>query len=71
MIEWIVAAAIVGLFGAGTAKRVSTSTPTKRQDFPAEVAKWRADWEPVVDRSRWIPKSMASRVVARFPPPKR
>lgn len=71
MIEWIIGAAIVGLFGAGTAKRVSTSTPVKRQDFPAEVEKWRADWEPVVDRSRWIPKSMASRIVARFPPPKR
>lgn len=71
MIEWIIGAALVGLFGAGTAKRVSTSTPVERQDFPAEVEKWRADWEPVVDRSRWIPKSMASRIVARFPPPKR
>lgn len=71
MIEWIIGAAIVGFFGVGTAKRDSASLPTRRQDFTSEVSKWRADWEPLVDRSRWIPKSMASRIVARFPPPKR
>lgn len=74
MIEWIIGAALLagGLFGTGKAKRPDTSpAPGPRQDFPAKVTAWRSLWEPTVDRSRWIPKSMASRIVARFPPPQR
>lgn len=74
MIEWIIGAALLagGLFGTGKAKQPSARpTPSPREDFPAKVAQWRASWEPAVDRSRWIPKSMASRIIARFPPPKR
>ncbi|WP_067736131.1 UvrD-helicase domain-containing protein [Novosphingobium naphthalenivorans] len=74
MIEWIIGAALLagGLFGTGKTKRPDTSpAPGPRQDFPAKVTEWRSLWEPTVDRSRWIPKSMASRIVARFPPPQR
>lgn len=74
MIEWIIGAALLagGLFGTGKTKRPDTSpTSGPRQDFPAKVTEWRSLWEPTVDRSRWIPKSMASRIIARFPPPQR
>jgi DNA helicase-4 len=62
MIEWIIGAALLarGLFGTGKTKR-PTSSPasTPREDFPAKVAEWRSHWQPTVDHSRWIPKSMA------------
>ncbi len=74
MIEWIIGAALLagGLFGTGKTKRPNSSpASTPCEDFPAKVAEWRSHWQPTVDHSRWIPKSMASRIVARFPPPKR
>lgn len=74
MIEWIIGAALLagGLFGNNKTKPQSPRpVPGPREDFPAKVAQWRTSWEPAVDRSRWIPKSMASRIIARFPPPKR
>lgn len=74
MIEWIIGAALLagGLFGNNKTKSQSPRpVPGPREDFPAKVAQWRTSWEPAVDRSRWIPKSMASRLIARFPPPER
>lgn len=74
MIEWIIGAAIVagGLFAGSKTKQpsiLSRSPPS--EDLTAAVTEWRARWEPTVDRSRWIPKSMASRIIAQFPPPRR
>ena len=74
MIEWIIGAALLagGLFGTGKTKRPGASPASSpREDYPAKVSEWRSRWQPTVDRSRWIPKSMASRIIARFPPPKR
>lgn len=74
MIEWIIGAAIVasGLFAGSKTKQPSTpSPPSPREEFGSKVTEWRAHWEATVDRSRWIPKSMASRIISRFPPPKR
>jgi len=76
MIEWIVGAVLVagGLLGSGrkdSNKPPSVRPPTRSaQDFDAEKAKWRASWSNEVNRSRWIPKSMAARIVAQHPPPK-
>ncbi len=74
MIEWIIGAAIVagGLFAGSKTKQPSTPSPSPpHEDFRGKVTEWRAHWEATVDRSRWIPKSMASRIISRFPPPKR
>ncbi|MFJ5487118.1 UvrD-helicase domain-containing protein [Hansschlegelia beijingensis] len=80
MIEWIIGAALLagGLFGSGSqsGSKIPGRSPQSRvgtagDSYAAEVAEWRAQWESHVDRSRWIPKSTASRIVARFPPPRR
>lgn len=76
MIEWIVGAVLVagGLLGSG--RKDSNRPPPEKlptrsaQDFDAEKAKWRAGWSDEVNRSRWIPKSMAARIVAQHPPPR-
>mgnify|MGYP003381177370 CR=1 FL=1 len=72
MIEWLIVAAVVGtgLWGTGKDKQSSTPSPNRTDDHPAQVARWRANWEPMIDRGRWIPKSMASRIIANFPPPR-
>jgi len=73
MIEWIFLAVLAagGLLGNGKKKGPeSLLRAIKPEESSRELSKWRADWEPMVDRSRWIPKSMASRVLARFAPPK-
>lgn len=74
MIEWIVLAVLAagGLLGNSKKENPkSLLTSNKPEEFSGELSKWRADWEPMVDRSRWIPKSMASRIVASSAPPKR
>jgi DNA helicase IV len=72
MIPWIIGAAIVALFSGSKTEQPSLPSPSPPlENFPAKVAEWRARWEPTVDRSRWIPKSMATRIIAHFPPPKR
>lgn len=74
MIEWIIGAALVasGLWGATKPKsQPALPKPAPKDSFTAKVTQWRSAWEPSVDRSGWIPKSMASRIISRFPPPQR
>lgn len=75
MIEWLIGAALIGIFGSGRDKKTqswkSTDLPTDHSDYQANLSAWRAQWEAEVDRTRWIPKSVASHIVARFPPPER
>ena len=72
MIEWLIVAALVGtgLLGTGKNKQSSAPSPNRTDDHPAQAAQWRADWEPMIDRGRWIPKSMAARIIAKFPSPR-
>lgn len=74
MIEWIIGAAVLAgsLFAGNKIKQPTASLKSpQRDDFLAKVTEWRSRWEPMVDRSRWIPKSTASRIISSFPPPKR
>ncbi len=79
MIEWIIGAAVLGL-GAllGDNKKVKkTGTAAVRSsllDRPPTIdrnsifSEWRTEWEPTVDRARWIPKRLASEIIQDFPP---
>lgn len=75
MIEWLIGAVLVagGLLGSSRKDNVKTrermSYSDGRDDHSIKIDAWRARWEPTVDRTRWIPKGLASRIVARFPPP--
>jgi len=78
MIEWIVGALVVGagLFGSNDrrssynrASSPSFSVSEWKKEKAAEEANWRASWEGQVDRTRWIPQSMAHRIIADHPPP--
>lgn len=74
MIEWIIGAAIIagGLLRSNRTKEPNIRLTWPPSDgFTAEVEEWRDRWEPTVDRTRWIPKSTASRIIKCFPPPKR
>lgn len=78
MIEWILLGAL-GLLakaggdstsGSGSGSRSSTPSPKKPVDHERIRTEWRSQWEPLVDKSKWIPRGLAARIVARFPPPK-
>lgn len=77
MIEWIIGAALLagGLLGSGRENKAESwksKTPsTDHSDYQIKLDAWRTKWEPIVDRTQWIPKSVASDIVARFPPPER
>lgn len=46
-----------------------TSRPVSRPRLSAiGDSTWRAQWEPGLDRSRWIPKSTAAHIVEAYPP---
>ncbi|GLU29864.1 DNA helicase [Brucella sp. NBRC 12950] len=40
-------------------------------DFEQQNREWRAKWEPLVDRSKWISSGTAERIVQQFPAPER
>jgi DNA helicase-4 len=37
-------------------------------DPSSRFSDWRTEWEPTVDRTRWIPKRLASEIIQNFPP---
>ena len=79
MIEWIIGAAVLGI-GAllGDDKKIKKTAPVVARpsllarpptiDQNSNFSEWRAEWEPTVDRTRWIPKRLASEVIQNFPP---
>ena len=83
MIEWLAlgALAIGSLFGSDD-KRSSSSghnpgrfdadewRRTREADIQADEAAWRSAWEGSVDRTRWIPQSVAHRIVREHPLPR-
>lgn len=83
MIEWLAlgALAIGSLFGSDD-KRSSSSRYSpdrfdvdgwrrKRDaDLQADEAAWRSSWEASIDRTWWIPQSVAHRIVRDHPLPR-
>lgn len=79
MIEWIIGAALLasGLRGFGNKKDsdatrvrpISTDHNNGVSNYATKIAEWRILWEKEINYSQWIPKSMASRIIERFPPP--
>lgn len=79
MIEWIIGAAVLGI-GAllGDDKKIKKTGPVVARssllarpptiDQNSNFSEWRAEWEPTVDRTRWIPKRLASEVIQNFLP---
>ena len=37
-------------------------------DPSSSFSEWRTEWEPTVDRARWVPKRLASEIIQNFPP---
>lgn len=79
MIEWLAigaVAALGSLFGSDDKRSSSGGGSSKpfdvnkwQRDQAAKKAAWRTKWEHEVDRSRWIPQSAASRIIAAYHPP--
>lgn len=79
MIEWLVLGALALAGGAASSGSRSSSsgrgTPTPfdkdgyRRKKEVEEAAWRAGWEHEVDRTRWIPQSVAHRIMKAYPLP--
>lgn len=78
MIEWLAlgAVALVGSMFGSDEKRSSFGGSSKpfdpdrwRREQEAQERNWRKEWEPEVDRSRWIPQSAAHRIIEAYPPP--
>jgi DNA helicase-4 len=54
----------------------ATSKPTALQtlskdDYHQRLRDWRAKWQPLVDRTKWIPSGTAERILKQFPAPSR
>ncbi|MDF2689739.1 MAG: helicase, partial [Microvirga sp.] len=83
MFELIAAAlGLAALFGGQEEKPPrSIPAPSPGPDYLSKAKRdemyrealiaWRAQWEPTVDRGRWIPSGTATRIIARYPPPER
>jgi DNA helicase-4 len=73
--EWLIVGAIALLGGQQSsstrlASTLGTSPPiTPIKTFDEKKREWREQWEPTVDRTKWIPKSTAARILAQLPPP--
>ncbi len=64
----------LGLIKDDTKTPPATRKPTAPQppikdDYQQRVRDWRAKWEPLVDRTKWIPSATAERILAQFPAP--
>jgi len=62
-------------WGNGTKNKDSISEPAVQSggripaiDRNSNFSEWRAEWEPTVNRARWIPKRFASEIIQSFPP---
>jgi DNA helicase-4 len=54
----------------------ATSKPTvlqtlSKDDYHQRLRDWRAKWQPLVDRTKWIPSGTAERILEQFPAPSR
>lgn len=79
MIEWLAIGAVAALgsifssddkrpsYGRGSPKSFDVSKWQREQE--AKKTAWRAKWAHEIDRTRWIPQSAASRIIAAYPPP--
>lgn len=45
--------------------------PLSKDDYHQRIRDWRAKWEPLVDRTKWIPSGTAERILEQFPAPSR
>lgn len=83
MIEWLIGAAVLGGLGSllgNDEKRPHTGSrhqkTQKKIEQPkppsigsdSDFSEWRNKWEPSVNWSKWIPKSLASEITQKFPP---
>lgn len=48
----------------------SSGAAPKVDDYQDRLNTWRASWAHEVDRARWIPSGAASRLIAKYPPPR-
>lgn len=39
-------------------------------DSNSNYSEWRSEWKPIVDRTQWIPKGLASQIIRKSPPHK-
>jgi len=72
MIEWLVLGALALAGGASSSGSRSPSSGSRspapfdtgeyRRRKAADEAAWRAGWEHEVDRTRWIPQSVAHQI---------
>ncbi len=83
MLEWIVIGAVGLALGQGLLKGTKDKAPSRpwsppkpapilpaaAPDLQKQLAQWRAQWEPEVDRTRWIPSGTAARLLERYPSP--
>ncbi len=79
MIEWLVLGALALAGGASSSGSRSSSSGSRspapfdtgeyRRKKAADEAAWRAGWEHEVDRTRWIPQSVAHRIIETYPLP--
>lgn len=59
---------------AKTPPATSKSTvpqPLSKDDYHQRLRDWRAKWEPLVDRTKWIPSGTAERILEQLPAPSR
>ncbi|WP_051355335.1 UvrD-helicase domain-containing protein [Mesorhizobium erdmanii] len=52
----------------------ATNEPTvpqrlSRDDYHQRIRDWRAKWEPLIDRTKWIPSGTAEAIIEKFPAP--
>jgi DNA helicase-4 len=57
-----------GKTGGGS---LSASPGLSNDEFLRKMEEWRSQWEPTIDRNRWIPAGTASRILAKYPAPER
>jgi len=84
MLEWVFLALVGGVALASGSKRdsvIRSSRPLElggtreneyanEEDLQKALASWRLAWEPSIDRGRWIPKSVASRIFKTYDVPR-
>lgn len=66
----------LGLIKDSAKTPLATSKPTGprppgKDDYHQRTRDWRAKWEPLVDRTKWIPSGTAERILEEFPAPTR
>ncbi|MGO7358869.1 helicase IV [Rhizobium ruizarguesonis] len=86
MIEWVLLALVGAGALSGIRKNDSGDDRTQsttsvgsyaeartlsEEEFCQNISAWREQWEPSIDRARWIPSGTAERILTEFPAPDR